>query len=78
MNSELIKILRNIALILEIKGENPFKSRAYSNAASIIENDDIDVETAVKTNTLSDIKCFGKALQEKIPVLRGHWKNTPL
>jgi len=26
---KLITILRNIAVILQIKGENPFKARAY-------------------------------------------------
>lgn len=63
---ELIKILKNIALILEIKGENPFKSRAYVNAARLIKDDGIDIEKAVREGTLGDIKGFGKALQEKI------------
>lgn len=63
---ELIEILENLALLLDIKGENPFKSRAYSNAAQIIINQYIDVEKAVKENTLGAIKGFGKALQAKI------------
>ena len=30
-------ILGEIAVLLELKGENPFKSRAYVNAARMIE-----------------------------------------
>jgi DNA polymerase (family 10) len=66
MRKELIEILENIAKLLEIKGENPFKSNAYVNAAAILETEDIDLEKAVAEDTLGDIKGFGKALQEKI------------
>jgi DNA polymerase (family X) len=65
-NQELIKILKNISILLELKGENPFKSRAYTNAAEIIKIEDIDIERAVKEKTLKDIKGFGKALVSKI------------
>ena len=63
---KLIEILQNISILLEIKGENPFKSNAYSNAAQVIINQYIDVEKAVKEDTLKNIKGFGKALQSKI------------
>lgn len=62
----LIQILKNIALLLELRGENPFKSRAYSNAAQIIEEQSIDVAERVRQGTLTDIDGFGKALREKI------------
>ena len=45
---EIVKILNEIGLLLELKGENPFKSRAYYNAARIIELLDEDIETIVK------------------------------
>ncbi|HDM77696.1 MAG TPA: DNA polymerase III, partial [Deltaproteobacteria bacterium] len=32
-NKEIAKILEELALLLEIKGENVFKVRAYQNAA---------------------------------------------
>src|SRR6266404_904487 len=35
--SEIAGILENIAALLELKGENPFKIRAYTNAARAIE-----------------------------------------
>ncbi len=37
-NSEIAKIFTKYADLLEIKGENPFKVRAYRNAARVIEN----------------------------------------
>ncbi|MCX7735486.1 MAG: DNA polymerase/3'-5' exonuclease PolX [Candidatus Kapabacteria bacterium] len=63
---ELIKILKNIAKLLELKGENPFKARAYVNAADIIKSENINIEDAVKNGTLANIKGFGEALQKKI------------
>jgi DNA polymerase/3'-5' exonuclease PolX len=36
-NSEIIKILEDIAALLELKSENIFKSRAYQKAARSIE-----------------------------------------
>ena len=63
---ELIKILKNIAKLLELKGENPFKARAYINAAEIIKNNNINIEDAVNNGTLANIKGVGEALQKKI------------
>ncbi|BAF70395.1 DNA polymerase/3'-5' exonuclease PolX [Nitratiruptor sp. SB155-2] len=37
-NSEIAKIFNEYADLLEIKGENPFKVRAYRNAARTVEN----------------------------------------
>ena len=39
----LVKTLENIALLLELKGENPFKTRAYRNGAEIVQNFDGDI-----------------------------------
>ena len=63
---EIVKILNEIGLLLELKGENPFKSRAYYNAARIIELLDEDIETIVKEDRLKDIKGIGEALNKKI------------
>ena len=35
---KVAEILVEIGLLLELKGENPFKTRAYANAARAIEN----------------------------------------
>ncbi len=37
-NSQIARLFRTYADMLEIKGENPFKVRAYRNAARVIEN----------------------------------------
>ena len=36
--SEITDILEEIAVLLELKGENPFKARAYTNAARVLDN----------------------------------------
>jgi len=59
------QILEEIGMLLEIKGENPFKARAYYNAAktlSSIEN----LDTVIKEKRLRDIKGIGEALSKKI------------
>jgi DNA polymerase (family 10) len=65
-DKNLLKILDNIAILLEIKGENPFKARAYSNAATLIRENQIDVFKEVLDSTLDNIKGFGEALVKKI------------
>ncbi len=74
--AELIRILKNIATLLEIKGENPFKARAYLNAATYLIENDIDIFEHVRNGTLGEIEGFGKALIEKISdyVLNGKMK----
>lgn len=65
-NKNIIKMLNNISNLLLIKGEIPFKSQAYRTAADIIEVQNLDLESLVKENKLSDVDGFGKALVEKI------------
>jgi len=65
----LVAILNEIGLLLELKGENPFKSRAYYNAARIVEVLDEDIETLVKEGRLKDVKGIGEALNQKITEL---------
>lgn len=62
-------ILNEIGLLLELKGENPFKSRAYYNAARIIEALDENLETLVNEGRLKDINGIGDALEKKITEL---------
>lgn len=66
MNRKIIKLLNNIAILLELKGDNPFKARAYRNAAELIQSNNINLENEVKQNTLADLPGFGKALVTKI------------
>ncbi|MFO7153554.1 MAG: DNA polymerase/3'-5' exonuclease PolX [Caldicoprobacter oshimai] len=65
----VVDILNEIGLLLELKGENPFKSRAYYNAARIIEVLDEDLETLVSEGRLKDVKGIGEALNKKLTEL---------
>lgn len=67
MKNELVgSIFRDIARILEIKGENRFRVRAYDRAAQVIENLGEDVAHADKEGTLTGIPGIGKDLAAKI------------
>lgn len=59
-------ILEEIAVLLELKGENPFKIRAYSNAARAVETLEENIGDAIKDGSLLEKKGIGKAIFEKI------------
>jgi DNA polymerase (family 10) len=63
------EILLEIGTLLELKGENPFKTRAYKNAARTIENLSEPLTKIVAEKQLGQIKGIGKALEEKITEL---------
>ena len=65
-NKEIAKIFEYIGRLLELKGENPFKARAYYNAARTIENLSIKLENHTSPAELKIIKGIGDALAEKI------------
>src|SRR5579859_5853523 len=66
---QVAEILVEIGILLELKGENPFKTRAYSNAARILENLDESLEKIIKEKRLGEIKGIGEALEQKITEL---------
>jgi len=65
-NLYVAEIFRNIAKILEIKGDNPFRIRAYEKAAQNIESITEDIEELIKKDKLLEIPGIGKDLAEKI------------
>ena len=62
-------VLKEIGVFLELKGENPFKTRAYVNGARILEGLTEPLETLIKEERLGDIKGIGAALVDKITEL---------
>ncbi len=68
-NDDICKILEEIGILLELKGENPFKSRAYFNAIQTIQALKTPLQEFVKLGKLSSIKGIGKALTKKITEL---------
>lgn len=66
MNHEIAQAFRDIAGILEIKGENRFRIRAYERAAQNIERLNEDINEYIRKDSLSEIPGIGKDLSEKI------------
>lgn len=64
--SQLVAIFNEIGLLLELKGENPFKSRAYYNAARTLENGTLDLECLIDEERLHELPGFGEALIKKV------------
>jgi DNA polymerase (family 10) len=68
-NSEIVKVLEDISGLLELKGENVFKARAYQKAARSIEFLSEDVEKLVKENRLRGVPGIGEAIEKKLTEL---------
>lgn len=66
---KVAEILVEIGTLLELKGENPFKTRAYVNAARTLESLTEPLSKLVEEKRLGDIKGIGDALQQKITEL---------
>lgn len=66
---EIVKILKEISVLLELKDENSFKIRAYQNAARSLEASDIDLGSDLKIKDLTGIKGIGIHIAEKIKEL---------
>jgi DNA polymerase (family 10) len=64
-NQEIVKIFNDIADLLEIKGENPFRIRAYRRAALNIESLSTDIASTPK-DELMEIPGIGQDLAGKI------------
>jgi DNA polymerase (family 10) len=67
--NEIADVLNDIAVLLELKGENPFKTRAYQTGARTLEALEEDLATVVAEGRLGKIKGFGEALVQKITEL---------
>ncbi len=66
---QIAEILEEIGVLLELKGENPFKSRAYANAARTLEGLSEPLDKLIKEERLGELKGIGEALQQKITAL---------
>ena len=62
-------ILQEVAFFLELKGENPFKVKAYSNAARTIGISEEDLGAMVRDGRLKEIKGIGETLAHHITEL---------
>lgn len=67
--AEVAAVLEEIAALLELKGENPFKIRAYGNAARSIETFGGALSDLQDEEALAKIPGIGKSIAEKIKEL---------
>lgn len=68
--NEIADILNEIAVLLELKGENPFKTRAYQTGARALESLEEDLGSVISEGRLGEIKGVGEALSKKIVELQ--------
>jgi DNA polymerase (family 10) len=66
---QIAELLENFGRLLELKGENPFKIRAYSNAVRALETLAEPLDKLVAEERLEEIDGIGKAIAEKITTL---------
>ena len=73
-NSEVAKVFQDIADLLELKGENQFKIRAYQKVVRSIEHLPVEVEQLVAEDKLKGVPGVGEAITTKITelVTTGH------
>lgn len=65
----IAEILGEIGLLLELRGENPFKVRAYLSGARTLETMEEDLGGLIAQGQLDKVKGIGAALAEKITTL---------
>ncbi|MDW8095017.1 MAG: helix-hairpin-helix domain-containing protein, partial [Caldimicrobium sp.] len=65
-NREVADILRKTAQLLDIKGDNPYRIRAYERASQTIESLTKDVEELAREGKLETIPGIGADLANKI------------
>jgi DNA polymerase (family 10) len=66
---QVVDMLETIATLLELEDENPFKIRAYTNAARSIETWGGNLHELAEANRLEEIPGVGKAIAAKIAEL---------
>ena len=69
---DVARTLEEIAVLLELSGENHFKVRAYENAARAIDGLSEDIGTIIEEGRLVDLKGIGEHLAVRIREL---WKT---
>ncbi|HEY1189063.1 MAG TPA: DNA polymerase/3'-5' exonuclease PolX [Gemmata sp.] len=66
---EVAEALDEIGTLLELKGENAFRTNAYHNAARLVQQLPGDLTQMVADGKLSDVRGIGEALALKITTL---------
>ena len=67
--AKVVSIFREMADLLSIKGENPFRIRAYEKAAETLGRLPADLQELHKQDKLKSIPGLGKGMLEKIAAI---------
>ena len=67
--NEIAEVLIEIGVLLELKGENPFKVRAYQNGARALETLAEPLEVLIAEGRFQDVKGIGEAIAQKVTEL---------
>jgi len=65
----VISTLEDIAVLLELSGANPFKSRAFQNGARALANYEGDLAAGLESGEIKKLKGIGKSLLAEIEAL---------
>jgi DNA polymerase (family 10) len=68
-NKQIAKVFEDIGDLLELKGENVFKIRAYQKVVRAIEQLPVELEQLVKEEKLREVPGVGEAIAKKITEL---------
>jgi DNA polymerase (family 10) len=66
---KIVEVLDHLAQLLELRGENPFKIRAYQRGARALEALSEPLERLVEEGRLGKVEGIGKAIEEKVTEL---------
>src|SRR5438876_1673622 len=73
---EIAAILEEIAFLLELKGENPFKVKAYATGARVIESLPEEPAVLVQKGILRNVKGIGQPLEGTVTELVTTGRST--
>lgn len=66
---KIVEVLDHLVQLLELRGENPFKIRAYQRGARALENLAESLEVLINEHRLGEVEGIGKAIEEKVTEL---------
>jgi len=70
--------LREMAGLLALAGESPFRARAYERAATAIEHLDVDLAALVEAGRLTELPGIGRAIAAMIEELQRTGRSKAL
>src|SRR5437764_11194044 len=64
--ARIAEVLAEMGTMLELRGENPFRTRAYQNAAQALQNLPDDLAQMIADGRLADVPGIGPTMHAKI------------